>query len=93
MGTQVTPEIRDDFIELGSTSNWLKGNPNTSIHTINLGLYVNFVNNYLMIWVCLNIKGFDCNYSVYEDDMEFYNELYEIFLEVVEPEQFNRNKL
>ena len=49
MVTQVTPEIRDDFIELGSTSNWLKGNLNTSIHTINLGLYVNFVNNYLMI--------------------------------------------
>ena len=40
-----------------------------------------------------NIKGFDCNYSVYEDDMEFNNELYEIFLEVVEPEQFNRNRL
>ena len=49
MVTQVKHEIRDDFIELGSTSNWLKGNPNTSIHTINLGLYVNFVNNYLMI--------------------------------------------
>jgi len=49
MVTQVTPEIRDDFIELGSTSNWLKENPNTSIHTINLGLYVNFMNNYLMI--------------------------------------------
>ena len=47
MVTQVTPEIRDDFIELGSTSNWLKENPNTSIHTINLGLYVNFVNNYI----------------------------------------------
>ena len=49
MVTQVTTEIRDDFIELGSTSYWFKGTPNTSIHTINLGLYVNFVNNYLMI--------------------------------------------
>jgi len=49
MVTQVTPEIRDDFIELRSTSNWLKENPNISIHTIKLGLYVNFVNNYLMI--------------------------------------------
>ena len=39
-----------------------------------------------------DIKGFDCNYSVYKDDMEFNNELYEIFLEVVEPEQFNRNR-
>ena len=47
MVTQVTPEIRDYFIELGYTSNWLKENPNTSIHTINLGLYVNFVNNYI----------------------------------------------
>ena len=39
-----------------------------------------------------DIKGFDCNYSVYKDDVEFNNELYEIFLEVVEPEQFNRNR-
>lgn len=39
-----------------------------------------------------DIKGFDFNYSVYEDDMEFNNELYEIFLEVVESEQFNRNR-
>ena len=40
-----------------------------------------------------NIKGVDCNYSIYEDDMEFYNELYEIFFELVEPEPFNRNRL
>ena len=39
-----------------------------------------------------NFKGFNCNYSVYEDDNEFNNELYEIFLEVVEPEHFNSNR-
>ena len=39
-----------------------------------------------------DIKGFDFNYSVYEDDKEFNNKLYEIFLEVAEPEQFNRNR-
>ena len=39
-----------------------------------------------------DIKGFDCNYSVYANDMGFNNELYEVFSEVVEPEQFNRNR-
>ena len=39
-----------------------------------------------------DIKGFDYNYSVYEDNMEFNDELYGIFLEVVEPEQCNRNR-
>ena len=90
MVTQVTPEIRDDFIEL--VENWLKENSNTSMQTINLDLFSQICEQLFDDLGMSNIKGFDCNYSVYEDDKEFNNELYEIFLYVIEPEHFNRNR-
>ena len=70
----------------------MKENPKTSIHIHQLGFVCLRFEQLFDDLSMSDIKGFDCNYSVYEDDMEFYNELYEIFLEVVEPEQFNRNR-
>ena len=70
----------------------MKENPNTSIHIHQLGFVCLRFEQLFDDLSMSDIKGFDCNYSVYEDDMEFNNELYEIFLEVVEPEQFNRNR-
>ena len=90
MEIQVKTEIRDDFIEL--VENWLKENSNTSMQTINLDLFSQICEQLFDDLGMSNIKGFDCNYSVYEDDKEFNNELYEIFLDVIEPEHFNRNR-
>ena len=46
------------------------------MHTINLGLFSQICEQLFDDLSMSDIKGFDCNYSVCEDEMEFNNELY-----------------